>query len=394
MKKIILLYCCVLGFGVVDGFALTQRDGKRVETSLSKGDAKVLTDRLVAERRVQNGEKYAREWGDGELVMGDYRMPFWYKRFGETPADGSALYISMHGGGGAPAVVNDGQWQNQKVLYTPAEGIYFVPRAPTDTWNMWHQEYMDGFLERIIELAVLHEGVNPNKVYIMGYSAGGDGTYQLAPRLADLWAGAAMSAGHPGDAHAASLRNLPFALYMGGQDGAYNRNGLAGVWREKLDSLARGDKGGYVHDVQIYEKHGHWMQRDDTVSMAWLPRYTRSAIPEKVVWVQDDVLRTRFYWLEVAPEFAEKDARIVAQYSNGRVDILEATPKEFVVSLNDAMMDLDKPVSVYVGGKRVFRGKVKRSRANIEGDVAAMRDEELVFPAKLKIVGTHCEVIR
>jgi dienelactone hydrolase len=27
--------------------------------------------------------------------------------------------------------------------------------------------------------------VNPNKVYVMGYSAGGDGVWRLAPRMAD-----------------------------------------------------------------------------------------------------------------------------------------------------------------------------------------------------------------
>ena len=41
--------------------------------------------------------------------------------------------------------------------------------------------------------------VNPNKVFMSGYSAGGDGTYHLGPMLADWWAGAAMMAGHPND---------------------------------------------------------------------------------------------------------------------------------------------------------------------------------------------------
>jgi poly(3-hydroxybutyrate) depolymerase len=39
--------------------------------------------------------------------------------------------------------------------------------------------------------------VNPNKIFITGYSAGGDGVYHLASMVADWWAGAAMMAGHP-----------------------------------------------------------------------------------------------------------------------------------------------------------------------------------------------------
>jgi poly(3-hydroxybutyrate) depolymerase len=39
--------------------------------------------------------------------------------------------------------------------------------------------------------------IDLNKVFITGYSAGGDGVYQMAPRLADHLAGGAMMAGHP-----------------------------------------------------------------------------------------------------------------------------------------------------------------------------------------------------
>ena len=148
-------------------------------------------------------------------------MPYDYVPFGKAPADGRSLYISMHGGGGAPARVNDGQWRNQIRLYKPKEGIYLAPRAATNTWDLWHQSHIDPMFDAIIDRFIAHHGVNPNKVYVTGYSAGGDGTYQLAPRMADRWAGAAMMAGHPGDASALSLRNIPFAIHMGALDGAY-----------------------------------------------------------------------------------------------------------------------------------------------------------------------------
>ena len=56
-------------------------------------------------------------------------MPFFYKIFGEKPKGGRSLWISMHGGGNAPAALNDSQYENQKRLYQPAEGIYLAPRA-------------------------------------------------------------------------------------------------------------------------------------------------------------------------------------------------------------------------------------------------------------------------
>ena len=124
----------------------------------------------------------------------------------------------MHGGGGAPPQVNDQQWENQKRLYTLSEGVYLVPRAPTNTWNLWHQGHIDGMFSRLIENMIALEDVNPDKVYLMGYSAGGDGVYQLAPRMADRFAAAAMMAGHPNETSPLGLRNLPFTLHMGGRD--------------------------------------------------------------------------------------------------------------------------------------------------------------------------------
>jgi poly(3-hydroxybutyrate) depolymerase len=42
--------------------------------------------------------------------------------------------------------------------------------------------------------------IHTNKVFLTGYSAGGDGVYHLAGMMADLLAGAAMMAGHPNNA--------------------------------------------------------------------------------------------------------------------------------------------------------------------------------------------------
>ena len=353
---------------------------------LSADEASAITKEQIQKRQQNSLAIYGGEWDSRELKNGDYSMKFDIKVFGDEPADGRAMYISMHGGGGTTQELNDKQWDNQKRLYTPAEGVYFVPRAPTNTWNLWHQEYMDGLIEKAIELAVIKENVNPNKVYVMGYSAGGDGTYQLAPRLADLWAAAAMSAGHPGDAQIQNLRNLPFALYMGGLDTPYDRNVHAQTWSDRLDSLATADVTGYIHDVKIFKQHGHWMQHDDTVSMQWMPQFKRNPIPTKVVWSQDDVARNNFYWLQATEDGKKQNSEITASYTNdGVINIANSSAKSFVIGLNDNMMNLDEPVKVILGGKEIFNGKVARSVENITADVNAMRDAELVFPAKLLV---------
>src|SRR5690606_28139721 len=129
--------------------------------------------------------------------------------------------------GSAPPETNDEQWRNQVALaegYMPEDTLWIAPRAPTDDWNMWFKDHIDPLFDRLITNMIVFEGIDPNRVYLNGYSAGGDGVYQRGPRMADRFAAVGMSAGHPNDASPLNLRNLPFALHVGGDDTAFERN--------------------------------------------------------------------------------------------------------------------------------------------------------------------------
>ena len=102
------------------------------------------------------------------LKIGRYEMPIWWKVFGSKPAGGRSLYISLHGGGQTDASENDGQWENQKQLYSPSEGVYLCPRAITNTWDLHFRPESDAFYEQIIQMAVVFLDVNPDKVCLMG----------------------------------------------------------------------------------------------------------------------------------------------------------------------------------------------------------------------------------
>ena len=221
----------------------------------------------------------AQEVTDRVLKDGKLAMPFFFKTFGKKPAAGHSLWISMHGGGEAPKRVNDSQYENQKRLYTLEEGIYLAPRAPTDNWNLWHEPHIDKFFGRLIEDLIVLEGVNPDRVYIMGYSAGGDGVYAMAPRMADRWAAAAMMAGHPNGGSLLSVRNVPIALQCGGNDAAYHRNEVTKEYGEKLDEYRKADPKGYEHFVKIYEGKPHWMNLEDKVALPWMAKFCATRSP-------------------------------------------------------------------------------------------------------------------
>jgi dienelactone hydrolase len=350
-------------------------------TPLTKDDARRAADRLWQAHSAAVKAERAKELKSGVLRLGDRSMPFTYKKFGEKPAKGHSLWISMHGGGGAPKAVNDRQWENQKRLYKLNEGIYLVPRAPTDTWDLWHQGHIDAMYTRLIEDMVIVEGVDPDRVYIMGYSAGGDGVYQLAPRMADQLAAAAMMAGHPNETQPLGLRNLPFALQMGGNDAAYNRNKIASDWAKRLDELQKNDPNGYVHFVKIYEGKGHWMDGEDKVAIPWMEKFSRNLNPDRVAWRQDDVIHTRFYWLGQEAKAAKAGQELVVSRKGQefKVEKNEGV-SQLRLLLNDDQADLDAPIQITKNAKVIAEVLPRRTLANIVASFAERPDRRQVVP--------------
>jgi hypothetical protein len=356
------------------------------QTPLTKVDSLRAAELFWKKHAVSVKAEREAELKSGTVKLGDRSMPFIYKKFGEAPAKGHSLWISMHGGGGAPKAVNDRQWENQKRLYKLNEGIYLVPRAPTDTWDLWHQGHIDPMYTRLIEDMVIAEGVDPDRVYIMGYSAGGDGVFQLAPRMADQLAAAAMMAGHPNETQPLGLRNLPFALQMGGNDAAYGRNKVAQAWAEQLDKLHKNDPQGYVHFVKIYEGKGHWMDGEDKVAIPWMEKFSRNLNPDRVAWRQDDVTHTRFYWLGQDADKARGGQELVVSRKGQEFMVEKAEGlDQFHLVLTDEQANLDEPVKVTFRDKVIAEVIPTRTLGSILATFAERPDQKQMAPAIIKV---------
>ena len=346
---------------------------------LSKANAAEVSKLLWQDHAAQIRQSRAAEMKARELISGKLKMPFAYEVFGDKPATGRSLYLSMHGGGGAPTQVNDRQWENQKRLYRLEEGVYVAPRAPTDTWDLWHQSHIDALFDRLIENLIVFEDVDPNRVYLMGYSAGGDGVYQLAPRMADRWAAASMMAGHPNETSPLGLRNVAFAIHVGALDAAYNRNKVAAEWGQKLADLHRDDPAGYEHLVKIHEGKGHWMDREDAEALPWMAKVRRNPFPKRIVWKQDDVVQSRFYWLAVDTKEIRDRAEVVAHRDGQHFEVQSKDIDRLTIRLNDDLANLELPISITIGGKSLFEGSVTRTIATLAKTLGERGDPTAMF---------------
>ena len=359
--------------------------GPAPTTALSRAQAEQTVKTLAAEQLAALKAARAAEIEARSITLEGKTLRWLEKEFGKAEPGQRSLWISMHGGGGAPAAVNDQQWRNQIRLYQPAEGIYLAPRAPSDTWDLWHQGHIDPLFVRLIEGMVATRGVNPDRVYLMGYSAGGDGVWQLAPRMADRFAAAAMMAGHPNESSVVGLRNLPIALFVGGNDAAFNRNKIVAAKGAELDALHKADPKGYTHLVRVYEGLPHWMNLKDAEAVPWMAQFQRVAWPEKIVWRQDNVVHEQFYWLKIPAGSGKADQQITATASGHEIIIEGDVPAGLTLQLSDVLVDLDAPLTVKINGKVVHEGTVPRTAAAIANALNQRADAKLCPSAVLTL---------
>jgi hypothetical protein len=227
--------------------------------------------------------------------------------------------------------------------------------------------------------------VNPDKVYIMGYSAGGDGVWRLAPRMADHWAAASMMAGHPGDVSLLPLRNLPFMIWCGAEDSAYKRNEECAARIKELDELQAKDPEGYIHSGHIVPGKPHWMDGEDRAAVPWMAKYTRNPYPNKVVWVQGDVNKEYFYWLGIPLSEAKKGSKLIADIDGNTINIGDCDYSKVRIYLNEKMVDLSQPVKVVHEGNTLFEGTLTPSDALRKKTLYARNDFSYSFPCMVEV---------
>ncbi|MFO1511658.1 MAG: sugar-binding protein [Verrucomicrobiota bacterium] len=353
--------------------------------------SRATADRAVAlaweDIKLQQAAAATTELAAKEIILGDKKLKWWERTFGDAPDGRHSLWITMHGGGQGTEEDNDRNWKGYFGRYEfPPGSINVAPRAPANTWDMWHVPWVDNLFDRLIADYVINRNVDPSRVYLIGYSAGGDGVYQLAPRLADRFAAAAMCAGHPNEVTPVGLRNLPFFLYMGGADDAYNRNTVVREFSSKLDTLQAADPDGYVHRLTVYPGLPHNMQGREAEVIPRMAVLTRTAWPQRVVWKQDgDAPHARLYWLAVTNTPIDTKPIVSARVSGQTITLESPASGNVTLRLSDALLDLDQPIRVEAQERTVFEGKVPRTISAIIESLHERNDPQTAATALLPV---------
>jgi pimeloyl-ACP methyl ester carboxylesterase/tetratricopeptide (TPR) repeat protein len=335
-------------------------------------------------------------------------MRYFTRVFGQKPEGGWPLYINLHAGGNNQAN-NDRCWVLTRTQYAIGTGLYLCPRSLRDLAESWYDPVNYPLLDRILAEAMALWDVNPDKIYLMGFSMGGWGVMHLAPTLPDRWAAVSASSGAgfvgaTGRSQPDNLRNTPILIQSGGTDIDFGRLPLSRAFAAALKGFHERDTAGY--EVVFKEHAGQGHQIKDGDAPGWLARHTREPLPTRIVWQQPfptagnskeniDKLNARDWgtaahyarqagWLRNEQPGAYQ--RIVANRDGNTVTIEEADHVgEVVILLNDRMADLDQPVRVLCGGKELASVTPKRTVDALIASLIARGDRQMMFSAELVV---------
>ena len=355
------------------------------------------------------------------MTYGDAEMKYTVSVIGEPEENGYPVYIALHGGGGAPRELNDSQWEHMQIYYRDSVkcGIYVAPRGVRDTWNTHFNDESYFLYERLIENLSIYENIDTNRVYLMGYSAGGDGVYQISPRLADRFAAVNMSAGHPNGVSLTNLYNTPISLQCGENDTNFNRHRETARSAGRLKELSEiyqsdASEAGYLHTVLIHISRGHgirdndaerslqtvignpdeWLQGADPIpentntnAVDFLNQYTRNPLPERIVW--DLSVRSHgsdtFYWLRASEDVREGIVVVNYDKAANTFHVEKNTAKgDVFIMVNDEMADLFAPITVASASQSVSC-TVTPSPDYMKKTISERWDKNMIFTAEIPL---------
>ena len=127
------------------------------------------------------------------------------------------------------------------------------------------------------------------------------------------------------------------------------------------------------------------MNRRDAVAVPWMAQHTRNPLPTRIVWKQDDVTHSTFYWLAVPANETGGRPQLTATIEKQKITLEGPVGKTVFVRLNDQLANLEQPITVVANGKKIFTGKTKRTIVLLAQTLADRRDPHLMFSAQVEV---------
>jgi predicted esterase len=354
---------------------------------ISQNESAIRLAAWEAYKKAGENSALKKDYEDKVARNNSYQSPFTVKTVGKRPENGWPLFIAMHGGGGAPQEVNDSQWRVMQRYYKDHEELggylYVALRAPNNEWNGFYADYVYPLVDNLIKEFNLYGDIDPNKVFLMGYSHGGYGAFAIGPKMPDHFAAIHASAAAPtgGDTSAKTLRNTVFTFMVGEKDLAYGRLDRCKEFDALIKKL-RGDRTDIYSvtlDVKLGYPHSGLPDRDMIKDMY---AATRNTTPPELTWELTDSVIHNFFWLRVAEP--SRGQELDATCKENKIVVQQKNVKSADILLDSRLIDFSKPVVIETDGK-INEKKLAPSVQTLCETLQERGDPDLAFTARVPL---------
>jgi len=293
--------------------------------------------------------------------------------------------------------------------------ILMLPNSPRKAGD-WK------FAHLTLALSALHHAVktyniDTNRVYIAGTGSGGLLAWSTALRHPDLFAALVVRNAVLDEVSRMYLRaaaSLPTYLACSVQGSPE----VVGSMREAATAMERWSYDVLREEVPGYTRNPSLPELNRKI-LGWLDDKRRDPYASRARLVSFEFSNADAYWLRVekfastifdpdrkinikAPfgqQYTAEQLRLIylgemgkamgqvagAIAPGNRIRIITRHIDELTVFLDDKMVDLDKPVRIYVNGELAFSGKVERSLEQLFDSARYKRDPRLCYSAAVKV---------
>ena len=319
------------------------------------------------------------------------------------------LVIGLHGGGN-----NTGSGkQHMSVMSGHVPGAIVVCPTSVDLGMnyYWRNPKNEEMLDLLIKKMTTVFPIDPDRIYLSGYSMGGIGTYYLAPRMNDRFAAVSPGGGSWNAVYWPQLTNTPVYVLHGRKD----MRGKRFTDFPNAENAAKCLKeAGCPFELRATDD-GHDMNNAEMGHMGkWLLKHKRNPYPKRIVHASPcakDFMVPMSpsppdRWLTIDEIGSEKLALMDKVALGGlnpekksfTMGVLDATwveenvleveaknVKSFRVLLAEQIVNFKKPLQIIVNGKTVYDGPIKSSLAYGMKYVDERRDLGMIFVGEVKV---------
>ena len=143
---------------------------------------------------------------DGSVLRYAISIPDGYDNRADDPRP---LVLALHPGGRSPYYGSSFMQSTVEPALRSWDAIMIAPDVPDRSWATPRSE---GALLALVEHAVERHAIDRERVLVTGFSMGGRGTWFMAARNPDLFAGVIVMAGSPGDSDLDGTAATPLYL--------------------------------------------------------------------------------------------------------------------------------------------------------------------------------------